>query len=796
MSHNRPSSLGPGLEDFNGDDETRTLSSRTAQLNHFTQMSLSDLYVHHIHAPSVPRSGNIPSSSLGNSHSHYDDSLPDSIRPHRRFQRASMPGPSPPLAASNSSNPLGENLEVLEQLKRFTKVLYKKGFLSGLYSDIVVEALGMKYNLHRIVLLQNDYFAAMLTGGVPGSVGGTELGGDYAVADKSLWKEHGEQSIQLKFDDPNITVHAITLVLERMYGQFNTPITSETATSILATAAFFGDKDLCNRCIDFILTIDLSESTLLRYLLFADDHFYGSYSESILDAVFTTLCREGYENQTLHGVFVDMPLKWFERIVASDCFFVPSEYERYVFIRNILNERKKKGEPTPSNPVMTRSNSENSMIKSTSSSTLVDSSDSEAANDGENAEEDFQEEEEIDMDTLLYKSIIFGHLGFNELLQIRNDGDVPERVLQRAYWSQQEWRCKIESAAETKVDLGIPDAYRAMMTARSDSKRDSLYERQQQQAPQTKFGFIPTDDTDKIDGRRIYEVLSADPPAYMYFGGGGSDLQDLRKYRDEGGVIPVSPSLPMSWTPFPPFRFSFEFRHLRSLQTGSRSYSKTMFYAGSYWVLYLQKMVVDSVPKLGIYLQRLQIDESDLLDAHSNPHDTSLPSSSPQSSFSGSPQLTSPSHRLASKTRSEYYVDPRKEVKTWFKLFCYVCTRGKPKRTHIPIPRNNGGRPIQMPNDPSSDNSNISGSGSSSSLGSGNAVARKCYILESKPDMFRNAQSWGWRSNRLYKDAMGMEQEAEKERERRDFAGMGLMGNRDGGDVEVTLRCCVVMGHV
>lgn len=71
---------------------------------------------------------------------------------------------------------------------------YRKGFLGGSFSDITISVLGKEYHLHRLILAQNSYFAAML---------------------EREWKESVQPRIELALDDPHISVESMTQLFAR-----------------------------------------------------------------------------------------------------------------------------------------------------------------------------------------------------------------------------------------------------------------------------------------------------------------------------------------------------------------------------------------------------------------------------------------------------------------------------------------------------------------------------------------------------------------------------------------------------
>ncbi|KAF8887738.1 hypothetical protein BD779DRAFT_1719529 [Infundibulicybe gibba] len=58
------------------------------------------------------------------------------------------------------------------------------------------------------------------------------------------------------------------------------------------------------------------------------------------------------------------------------------------------------------------------------------------------------------------------------------------------------------------------------------------------------------------------------------------------------------------WSPYPPYRFAVEFWDLESLKEKSRLHSRTIWYAGSLYNVYVQVVRKKGQPQLGIYLHR------------------------------------------------------------------------------------------------------------------------------------------------------------------------------------------------
>ncbi|KAI9100597.1 hypothetical protein DFS34DRAFT_578633, partial [Phlyctochytrium arcticum] len=540
-----------------------------------------------------------------------------------------------------------------EPLKRLSEALYRKGFLLSRFSDISVRILGMTYRLHRIVLLTSPYFASMLDGGP--------------------WKEAGCSELEITIEDPNVTVEGVTAVLSRMYGRTEVTLTTRTAPSVLGAGLFFGDKELCESVVEFI-TGDVSASTVLDYILLADRFCYGVHSETIAEACLTYLCREGYAHRDLVPVFETMPVALFERIVTSDCFWVPGEEQRWEFVED-SGDSESEGEKEESDQEVTVAVKQSELplvdgglmleptppIRSPSEVSVQDDLDhyhappsptpSTYSSSSHSSTSSAVSPTHL-FHRILTNGIAYMHLPFHTLRALHSysttasQNHLPPNLFHEAIWFQKDLQDLITSSTDesTQLDIDEPEV-------------------------------VPRNDTRHIDGRRLTQVLDAQ---FLYA---------HRKLR------------------YAPMRFGVEFTDLQRVASGEKVTSRQYFYAGSMWQIYVQTLVVDDTPKLGIYLQRMPI-----------PTPKSRAGAASATTADLFPLMPEPYTQLPPATP---YIDPRKTTVTWFQLYCYF--------------------------------------GSS------------CYVLESKPDKFQLTQSWGWRINKLYRDA---------------FEG----GRR--------LKCCVVLGHV
>ncbi|KAJ3026739.1 UNVERIFIED_CONTAM: hypothetical protein HDU68_005165 [Siphonaria sp. JEL0065] len=202
--------------------------------------------------------------------------------------------------------------------------LYSNGYINGMFSDISVHVLGKTYNLHRIVLINNKYFALRML----------ELQGDVKP------NKDGKYDLTIDMQDSNVTHEALQVVFARLYGYFEDRVKTESLKSLLATAHYFHDSDLCDMCADFIKTIKFSPQNALDYINYSSTFDYGDTSVLFLRHVLIYLCREATVDKNLQEVtFPQLEFSWLARIVQSDTFYILSEFERFEFIRNVLTRK-------------------------------------------------------------------------------------------------------------------------------------------------------------------------------------------------------------------------------------------------------------------------------------------------------------------------------------------------------------------------------------------------------------------------------------------------------------------------
>ncbi|TVU34653.1 hypothetical protein EJB05_16496 [Eragrostis curvula] len=179
-----------------------------------------------------------------------------------------------------------------------------EGFGAGAFSDVVVEAMGATYRLHRLILSRSSYFRNMLHG---------------------PWREAGAPTVVLHIDDANVDSEAIAIALAYLYGQ-PPKLNDNNAFRVLAAASFLDLQDLCTICTDFIIS-ELWTSNFLQYQLFAESQDYGSHGERVRNACWGYLCQSA--TLELREVLPKLSSQTLHALLTSDELWVPNEEKRF-----------------------------------------------------------------------------------------------------------------------------------------------------------------------------------------------------------------------------------------------------------------------------------------------------------------------------------------------------------------------------------------------------------------------------------------------------------------------------------
>ncbi|BFZ53982.1 hypothetical protein PYCC9005_001013 [Savitreella phatthalungensis] len=476
--------------------------------------------------------------------------------------------------------------------------IFNRGFLEGVCSDVTVKAFGKAWSLHRIILDRSPFFSAMFSG---------------------PWRDNDSSTLELQFDDPNITLQSFEFVLQRIYGK-NGSFEQTDLLAVLATATYLDLSDLVDQCTSYQLRTLSSSNVALVLKFVSASSTYGIASDRLREASRALLLRDGIE-MSMHE-WDGIPVDFVCEIVGHDAFFCGSEIDRYNFICSLLAHRRRNPEDTEA------------------------------------------------LHETLCECVYYMHMTQNELKKIRADGIVDENVLFRALWNQVDLKEHIAQAHGST--LGVT---------------------QEKQTPYP----IPFDDTCYI----------GDP---------------LMSVPCQNAATPSSiPS--QSFSAFPPFRFCAEFDRVSDLKEDTRVYSHTVFYAGSYWNIYIHNKVrARKTRQLGVYLHRVEIKCHDSVDSLPDELEATPSTPSRRVVSLGMPPVqaanslftptkdaqatggVSASPISAAEARTRPYVDHRSTISTYFKIYC---------------PTRKGTSKVGLTE------------------------------FRSAPDEFHRSQSWGWKSRGL-----------------------------------------------
>jgi len=198
------------------------------------------------------------------------------------------------------------------------------------------------------------------------------------------------------------------------------------------------------------------------------------------------------------------------------------------------------------------------------------------------------------------------------------------------------------------------------------------------------------------------------------------------------------------WAPYPPYRFAVEFWDVDSLREKSHLYSRTIWYAGSLFNVFVQMFRKKSQgPQLGVYLHRQSsVDPIPPLSVPAGQHPAN---ETPTDNRPNSRNLSSPSSATLLHTASTQYYSPGLPMLPSPRPDTPV--QGSPSSSALSgsgLPATGSPTtPHQPYRDPRAQVSAYFAISCASATGS--SVTR----FTSNPDEFSISQSWGWRSSSL-----------------------------------------------
>ena len=520
--------------------------------------------------------------------------------------------------------------------------LYSRGLISGRHSDITVHAFGTKYALHRLLLDRAPFFSSALS---------------------EPWFESSSRDITLHPEeiDTNITQAAFELALRRIYGCHDPEEEDKEAMGLFATACWLDMADVIESSIMSLLR-QMCPAKLAPMIRFVTSNYYGKAGDRVLGSAKAMLCREGWEMALKY--WDDVPGDIVREIVGGDGFYVPGEWERFILAKRVLDRRLKarameaglvepdgKVKKVPSDSMNLQAIRFDTVYRRNAPSSTRGMSGAYDAWLGLYTSPDIAA-----LLVLLDEGIHYIHLSFEHLQKIREQRDIlglplmPEKVISNALWMSMELRQKIVNSKELDMELDISQrseeaaaeaqahAENALKASNSGTNLSETAAGKQVQKEASEVGddemesgswdgngkprkfWIPHIDATYPMGGNPEAVLAAhnvrptmnrhmsrlsaslDPQDVQWASDFASGAQE-RPHTPHRSVA-TEPSPQISYTHYPPFRFAAEFPNPRALKEKKRVYSSTVWYAGSLWNVYVQKIETPKNTQLGVYLHR------------------------------------------------------------------------------------------------------------------------------------------------------------------------------------------------
>ena len=537
-------------------------------------------------------------------------------------------------------------LATLSETAPLPNHLYNRGLLNGRHSDISVHAFGVKYALHRLLLDRAPFFSSALS---------------------EPWFESSSKEITLHPEDidANITQSAFELALKRIYGCTYAPEEDKEAIGLFATGCWLEMADLIDSSVVSLLR-QMCPAKLSSLIRLVTSNYYGKPGDRILSSAKAMLCREGWEMPLRY--WDGIPGDIIREIIGGDGFFVPGEWERWILAKRVLDRRLKVQAQelglVDSHGKTNRAPPDSMNFLAIRFDTVYRKN-SAFGNRGVPEAYDpwlalYTCPDVAALLVLLDEGIHYVHLSFEQLQKIREQRDIlgvpvmPEKVISNALWMSLELRQKIMNARELDLELGLsqmseervectsPQGENAdnnlgngsnvssnttgnrgkqVQTILDGNEEDDMESGSWDGNGKPRKFWIPNTDATSVMGGNPEIIASATNGTRPFMTRHVSrlsatiDAHDVQWASDFGSTAhdrPQTPSHavtadaipPVSYTHYPPFRFAAEFPNPRSLKEKKRTYSRTVWYAGSHWNVYVQKVETTKNTQLGVYLHR------------------------------------------------------------------------------------------------------------------------------------------------------------------------------------------------
>lgn len=445
--------------------------------------------------------------------------------------------------------------------------LFINGLVKGNHYDVIIKAFGKKYKLHKIFLERSLYFESLFSwsDGIKSKSKGLNIDNEVSDSDSDSGINSELESVsnfndyrkvyELSFehlDDSTISTQkkSFELAISRLYGAINLKEEFKIPYNMIEMGQYLAISDIVCSSTDYIIR-NMNMSNIAENLSFALNSDFGSASQRIIENGKGILSSNGWEKgpESWDGI----PTSIMAEIVGENYFFVPTEWDRCIFIIKLI-------ERILENRAKTDDTSENDDI--------------------------------LPLKKVLNEKIYYCHMPPHQLQQLESLQDINEeyyiapQVLHTALWQS----VQLETVVTRSRD--VPNLDNVLISENAPSNTNQWFK-------------VPSKD-ETLSGLPkeldllVDQSLSTTLPNKTDMGA-SKITQDEPTFIDNNGDKKL-----YNWTKIPPFRFSISFANVSELATDKRVYGKTFWYAGSYWNLYLQKSFIASKNsyQVGVYLHR------------------------------------------------------------------------------------------------------------------------------------------------------------------------------------------------
>ncbi|KAJ3060621.1 hypothetical protein HK102_009420, partial [Quaeritorhiza haematococci] len=216
---------------------------------------------------------------------------------------------------------------------------------NGLFSDVLLDALGKQYKLHRIILCASPYFRSLLQDASIKTTAAAAAQSDSKRTKTKSNKNNPSLVIQLPPTAENeITETGLNLCLTYLYGHTDDDVllTSANALDALAAAWYLRLDDLCEAASSYVAEhVVGSRHNMVAIWTWATEriHQYGKHSRRIRDSCYHTLLQCCDDVDSWMDVLCELPSEVVEALVRDARLFVLDESQRFEVARKIFLAR-------------------------------------------------------------------------------------------------------------------------------------------------------------------------------------------------------------------------------------------------------------------------------------------------------------------------------------------------------------------------------------------------------------------------------------------------------------------------